>query len=233
MQIKWVTKRERYLCIVEGYGAVDWYKSFKKPRFTRSPLSSLFPSTLSSRQLLIYNSIASSFDTMSLPGRVLRPPTSCSSRLARTSLRAVSPPTPLPRLTALQRSLHQTYCSQQAIVSGASSGQTQSRSISSSEFDPPAQISKINTHYCREPQLVVIEGYGILQGQMDPSRLLTKYLNIPFASVQDPIKHAVAPESWAGIRDATVLGVQFSHTLPIALSPLGQCVPKRYNMPTA
>ncbi|KAF9986439.1 hypothetical protein BGZ65_007571 [Modicella reniformis] len=64
----------------------------------------------------------------------------------------------------------------------------------------------IDTHYCREPQLVMIEGYGVLQGLMDSSRLLTKYLNIPFATVQDPGKHAVAPESWKGIRDSTVLG---------------------------
>lgn len=76
----------------------------------------------------------------------------------------------------------------------------------SSPFDPPVQISRINTHYCREPQLVMIAGYGILQGQMDKSRLLTKYLNIPFATVHDSKKEAVAPESWTGIRDATVLG---------------------------
>ncbi|GJJ69375.1 hypothetical protein EMPS_01721 [Entomortierella parvispora] len=76
----------------------------------------------------------------------------------------------------------------------------------SSVFDPPKQISRINTHYCREPQLVMIEGYGIIQGEMDKSRLLTKYLNIPFATVQDPKREAVAPEPWAGIRDATVFG---------------------------
>ncbi|KAF9919064.1 hypothetical protein BX616_002117 [Lobosporangium transversale] len=74
------------------------------------------------------------------------------------------------------------------------------------EFDPPTQISKINTHYCREPQLVMIEGFGLLQGQMDPSRVLTKYLNVPFATVHDPYDHAVAPEPWKGIRDATILG---------------------------
>lgn len=78
--------------------------------------------------------------------------------------------------------------------------------LSSAAFDPPMQISRINTHYCREPQLVMIEGYGILQGEMDKSRLLTKYLNIPFATIQDPKKEAVAPEPWTGIRDATVLG---------------------------
>jgi len=78
--------------------------------------------------------------------------------------------------------------------------------LSSAAFDPPMQISRINTHYYREPQLVMIEGYGILQGEMDKSRLLTKYLNIPFAAVQDSRSEAVAPEPWTGIRDATVLG---------------------------
>ncbi|KAG0015611.1 hypothetical protein BGZ80_009754 [Entomortierella chlamydospora] len=52
----------------------------------------------------------------------------------------------------------------------------------------------------------MIEGFGILQGQMDPSRLLTKYLNIPFATIQDKSKQAIKPDPWKGIRDATVLG---------------------------
>ncbi|KAF8942182.1 hypothetical protein BGZ47_006752 [Haplosporangium gracile] len=52
----------------------------------------------------------------------------------------------------------------------------------------------------------MIEGYGILQGEMDQSRLLTKYLNVPFAKVQNRFRQAVAPESWKGIRDATLYG---------------------------
>ncbi|KAH7058185.1 Carboxylesterase family-domain-containing protein [Linnemannia elongata] len=76
----------------------------------------------------------------------------------------------------------------------------------SSQFDPPRQISKILTHYCREPQLVMIEGYGVLQGEMDQSRVLTKYLNVPFAKVQNRFQEAVAPEPWKGIRDATLYG---------------------------
>ncbi|KAF9183809.1 hypothetical protein BGZ50_004061 [Haplosporangium sp. Z 11] len=66
--------------------------------------------------------------------------------------------------------------------------------------------STINTLYRKEPQLVMIEGYGILQGEMDESRLLSKYLNIPFATVQNRFQHAVAPKPWNGIRDATVHG---------------------------
>ncbi|KAF9139679.1 hypothetical protein BGX30_007619 [Mortierella sp. GBA39] len=76
----------------------------------------------------------------------------------------------------------------------------------STQFDPPRQISRILSHYCREPQLVMIEEYGILQGEMDQSRLLTKYLNIPFAKVQNRFQEAVAPEPWKGIRDATLYG---------------------------
>ncbi|KAG0295407.1 hypothetical protein BGZ96_011780 [Linnemannia gamsii] len=52
----------------------------------------------------------------------------------------------------------------------------------------------------------MIEGYGILQGEMDQSRLLTKYLNIPFAKVQNRFQQASAPEPWKGIRDATLYG---------------------------
>ncbi|KAG0277165.1 hypothetical protein BGZ95_006391 [Linnemannia exigua] len=78
--------------------------------------------------------------------------------------------------------------------------------LTSTQFDPPRQISRILTHYCREPQLVMIEGYGILQGEMDESRLLSKYLNVPFARVQDQFQQAVAPEPWKGIRDATLYG---------------------------
>ena len=76
----------------------------------------------------------------------------------------------------------------------------------STQFDPPRQISRILTHYCREPQLIMIEEYGILQGEMDQSRLLTKYLNVPFAKVQNRFREAVAPEPWKGIRDATLYG---------------------------
>ncbi|KAF9577493.1 Carboxylesterase 3, partial [Lunasporangiospora selenospora] len=73
-------------------------------------------------------------------------------------------------------------------------------------FDPPAKISNIHSYYHREPQLVMIEELGIVQGEMDSSRLLTKYLNIPFGLVQDRLNPAVAPEPWKGIRDATVMG---------------------------
>ncbi|KAG0014604.1 hypothetical protein BGZ82_001714 [Podila clonocystis] len=75
-----------------------------------------------------------------------------------------------------------------------------------SPFDPVPQVSRINSHYCREPQLVMIEGHGILQGDMDDSRLLTRYLNIPFATVHERWQPASMPESWKGIRDATIYG---------------------------
>lgn len=52
----------------------------------------------------------------------------------------------------------------------------------------------------------MIEGHGILQGEMDQSRLLTKYLNVPFAKVQNRFQEAIAPEPWKGIRDATLYG---------------------------
>jgi hypothetical protein len=137
---------------------------------------------------------------MSLSAKALR---GSSYRLIRLSHRPA-----IPRIAASifhHHGFHQIQGSQQAIVSNNRQGHGSTCAVST-EFDPPLQISMVNTHYCREPQLVMIDGYGILQGLMDSSRLLTKYLNIPFATVQDPSKHAVAPESWDGIRDATVLG---------------------------
>ncbi|KAF9932036.1 hypothetical protein FBU30_009100 [Linnemannia zychae] len=115
-----------------------------------------------------------------------------------------------------QRSFNHSASPTQASHSNNNSN---SSNVVSAQFDPPRQISRILTHYCREPQLVMIEGYGILQGQMDQSRLLTKYLNIPFAKVQNRFKQAIAPEPWSGIRDATLYGpmcpqnIQESNTL--------------------
>ncbi|KAF9428884.1 hypothetical protein BGZ94_000663 [Podila epigama] len=75
-----------------------------------------------------------------------------------------------------------------------------------SPYDPLPQVSRINTHYCREPQLVMIEDLGILQGEMDDSRLLTRYLNVPFATVHERWQQASSPAPWQGIRDATIYG---------------------------
>ncbi|KAG0331422.1 hypothetical protein BG000_010928 [Podila horticola] len=82
-----------------------------------------------------------------------------------------------------------------------------------SPFDPVPQVSRINSHYCREPQLVMIEDHGILQGEMDDSRLLTRYLNVPFATVHERWQPASRPESWKGIRDATIYGPMCPQTV--------------------
>ncbi|KAF9383194.1 hypothetical protein CPB97_006665 [Podila verticillata] len=82
-----------------------------------------------------------------------------------------------------------------------------------SHFDPVPQVSRINTHYCREPQLIMIEDHGILQGEMDDSRLLTRYLNVPFATVHERWQPATRPEAWRGIRDATIYGPMCPQTV--------------------
>ncbi|KAK3848602.1 MAG: Carboxylesterase family-domain-containing protein [Linnemannia gamsii] len=105
-----------------------------------------------------------------------------------------------------QPSLQATHSNNLSPVHPPTTNNNNANALASTQFDPPCQISRILTHYCREPQMVMIEGYGILQGEMDESRLLSKYLNVPFAKVQDQFQQAVAPEPWKGIRDATLYG---------------------------
>ncbi|KAG0311360.1 hypothetical protein BGZ99_010225, partial [Dissophora globulifera] len=148
---------------------------------------------------------------LSLSTKIVRT-VSCTSRLARLPDRAelslVAP------VVSSRMLCQRYYHAQQALATGGFRGGSPNRAPSAStslspsstsvsaplsEFYPPVQKSTINTHYCREPQLVMVEGYGILQGHMDSSRLLTKFLNIPFGTVHDFNEHAVAPESWEGI----------------------------------
>jgi len=47
---------------------------------------------------------------------------------------------------------------------------------------------------------------GTVEGELDPSKRVVQFLNIPYATVQERWRPAIKPESWSGIRDATKQG---------------------------
>ncbi|KAG0041342.1 hypothetical protein BGZ83_001966, partial [Gryganskiella cystojenkinii] len=56
------------------------------------------------------------------------------------------------------------------------------------------------------PPRVTIAKQGTVEGLLDPSKNVAKFLNIPYGVVQERWRPAVKPESWSGIRDATKQG---------------------------
>ncbi|KAF9898324.1 hypothetical protein BX616_004184, partial [Lobosporangium transversale] len=55
------------------------------------------------------------------------------------------------------------------------------------------------------PQIHVVN-QGILQGSLDLSKRVARYLNVPYGVVQERWRPAVKPEPWTGVRDATKQG---------------------------
>lgn len=53
---------------------------------------------------------------------------------------------------------------------------------------------------------VNIPKQGIVEGKLDSLKRVVKFLNVPYATVQERWRPAVYPEPWSGIRDATKQG---------------------------
>ncbi|GJJ69329.1 hypothetical protein EMPS_01675 [Entomortierella parvispora] len=56
------------------------------------------------------------------------------------------------------------------------------------------------------PPRVDIAKQGTVEGKLDPLKHVVKFLNIPYATVQERWRPAIKPEPWSGVRDATKQG---------------------------
>lgn len=67
-------------------------------------------------------------------------------------------------------------------------------------------LSSIYHKMSPSPPRVDIATQGTVEGKLDSSKRVVRFLNIPYATVQERWRPAIKPQPWSGIRDATKQG---------------------------